>query len=251
MAQAARYVTLRAPGHKDTLKWFLAYNAETLATGPFLGLSELFDTADPYDSYYKWNLEHLILYNLIRQAPNNVARTYAREAASVMDASVGNDVNAHFEAITYAVTGDTGRRAAAITHLREWRDYYKRIHENPVTDHRDTCIDDVPEPSEPPETLDCVPKDQKDFHPVRGADPVVIPGMDTELRAHYPLPVAQRTPTDFLWQRPPNQLCCGESLNHQAPGIDYLLPYWMIRYLTEMNTPGPAPLTPWLGPSFD
>jgi hypothetical protein len=65
------------------------------------------------------------------------------------------------------------------------------------------------------------------------------------------LPVERRTPTDFLWQRPPNQLFGSQSVNHQAPGIDYLLPYWMIRYLTEANTPVLAPYPPWPGPSFN
>ena len=60
-----------------------------------------------------------------------------------------------------------------------------------------------------------------------------------------------RTPTDFLWQRPPNQLVGHETATHQAPGIDYLLPYWMIRYHTEANTPVLAPYPPWLGPTFN
>jgi hypothetical protein len=84
-----------------------------------------------------------------------------------------------------------------------------------------------------------------------GQAPVVIPGSSTALRARLPLPVADRTPTDFLWQRAPNQLNGFAPATHQAPGIDYLLPYWMLRYYTEVNRPALQPLPAWSGPAHN
>lgn len=49
-------------------------------------------------------------------------------------------------------------------------------------------------------------------------------------RACDPVPVALRTPTDFLWQRDPFQLSGGGSGLVESAGIDYILPYWMGRY---------------------
>lgn len=48
--------------------------------------------------------------------------------------------------------------------------------------------------------------------------------------ACQPVPVAQRPPTDFIWQRDPFQLAGGGSGLIETAGIDYILPYWMARY---------------------
>ena len=48
--------------------------------------------------------------------------------------------------------------------------------------------------------------------------------------ACQPVPVPQRPPTDFLWQRNPFQLSGGGDGFIGSPGIDYILPYWMGRY---------------------
>jgi hypothetical protein len=50
-----------------------------------------------------------------------------------------------------------------------------------------------------------------------------------------PIPVNQRVPTDFLWQRSPFQLVGGGSGLIESSGIDYLLPYWMARYYRVLN----------------
>ncbi len=240
MTQAAYHVVTEAPGHPDTTKWKLLWDTELVTLTPFLAFSQLFDSTAPYDSYYKWNLEHLIAYNLIRQAPNVLGKTVFKQAFSVMDASTNNDINAHFEAVSYTITGEPKRLIESITHLRQWRDYRTRIEAGGETNNTAICST----------AGQCVPEDQVDVTLTPGAPPIAVPGTSGALRAHYPLPVADRTPTDFLWQRPPNKLVGFEGTTHQAPGIDYLLPYWMIRYHTEANTPVLAPYPPWPGPSF-
>ena len=121
----------------------------------------------------------------------------------------------------------------AVTHLRQWRDYYTRIHTTPVT--HNSC-----------DVIACVQDDQMDAY-FLGQD-VTIPGTSTNKRAKDPIPVANRPPTDFLWQRPPWQLDGSESVNHYTPGIDYLLPYWTLRYYTEGSRPADNPFPTWPGP---
>jgi hypothetical protein len=241
MTQAAYHVVTHAPGHPDTTKWKLLWNTELAVLTPFFAFSHLLDSTQPYDSYYKWNLEHLIGYNLIRQAPNVVGKTVFKQAFSVMDASTNNDINAHFEAVSYAITGEPKRLMGSITHLRQWRDYRARIELGGATNNTAICST----------AGNCVPEDQVDVTLTPGAPPIAVPGTSGTLRAHYPLPVASRTPTDFLWQRPPNQLVQSVGPTHQAPGIDYLLPYWMIRYHTEADVPALSPYPLWPGPSFN
>ena len=47
--------------------------------------------------------------------------------------------------------------------------------------------------------------------------------------AKYSLPVAERVPSDFIWQRSPFQLKGGSDAALAYPGLDFLLPYWMAR----------------------
>jgi hypothetical protein len=68
--------------------------------------------------------------------------------------------------------------------------------------------------------------------------------------ARNALPVAQRTPRDFLWQQIPTALNGYDQATHQAPGIDYLTPYWTVRYsprspsrVWRRSRCGPAPCT--------
>ena len=245
MTQAAHHVTAKHAGHDDAAKWQAIFVAELAEMTPFLAFSHMFDTAAPYDSYYKWNLEHLIAFNLVRQAPNEAARAVYKQGISVMDATTHDDINAHFEAITYGLTGEQSRLDESLDYLREWQKYRERIETGVPTNNLARCA--------PNGDLDCVPEDQRDLEATPGAPRVPIfpgtPGAD--LRAHEPLPVEARPPTDFLWQRPPNQLNGSASAQHQAPGIDYLLPYWMLRFLTEgAGEPVAGSFPVWPGPSY-
>ena len=133
-----------------------------------------------------------------------------------------------------------GLLLSAVQHVRDWTQYYTNIHTNGNVSNSCavyTCVQD-----------DQMEEDQST--PV-GTQSVVIPGTSTKLRAKDPLPVAVRPPTDFLWQRPPWQLSGGESIYHQAPGIDYLLPYWMLRFYTESAKPALDPFPAWPGPAHE
>jgi hypothetical protein len=200
------------------------------------------DAFQPNDDYYKYNLHHLTGYNVTSQERDPVLRTAFKQALSIMDKTTGDDINAHFETITYALTGQPRRRDDAIQHLREWRLYRARVDHTAFTDNTAGC--DV--------KFECVPQDQLETiqsTPV-GEQTVVIPGTSSDTRARLPLPIVDRPETDFLWQRPPTELSGGEPLVHQFPGIDYLLPYWMLRYYIEVSPRRVVePFPPWPGPA--
>jgi hypothetical protein len=230
MAQAARHV---AQGTPEQARWDAVWAEELATQAPLLATSMEVDASDPHEGYYKFNLHHLTGYSLIRLEQDPGLRELFLQAIGVMDHTTGDDVNAHFETVTYALTGDTTKRDLAVQHLREWRDYRARIDAGGVTDNRIRCNVDI----------ECVARDQR----VIGG--VIVPGTSTETRAARPLAVADRPPTDFLWQRPPVQLNGETSATHQAPGVDYLLPYWMLRYHTEVSVPAVTPFPAWPGPA--
>lgn len=239
IALGARHVA-GAVSPVEAAKWEAILAEEVATQGPVLAFSMEFDSIEPHQSYYKHNLSHLIGYNLGMRAPTPAHLALFKQAVGAMDNTTGDDINAHFEAITYALTGETSRLEAAIKHLREWRDYRTRIESESFTNNLQFCGT----------TLDCVEKDRREIYPPAG-DPIIITGSSGAKRAHHPLPVARRAPADFVWQREPVKLDGGQALNHRTAGIDYLLPYWMIRYHTEVAKPALEPFPVWPGNSYN
>jgi hypothetical protein len=237
VANAVWHVARHGGSQMDKVKWAGIWAEELASQGPELGGSLQFDAMQPHDSYYKWNLSHLNAFNLMRTTTGTVRQLFAR-GIGAMDKTTRDDVNAHFEAIMYAITGEQNRLDASVTHLRQWLDYRANIEAGPVH-NSSRCGHDI----------QCVPEDQYAFAMPNG--PLVwFPGT-TGNRAAAPLPVAQRTPTDFLWQRSPDQLDGQQPATHRNPGIDFLTPYWMIRYFTEVVHPAKSPLPEWpLPPSI-
>lgn len=241
MAQAARHVAAVAGSPDQQAQWEAVWAEELASQGPLLALSMEVDAVQPNEGYFKYNLHHLTGYSLTRLEAVPTVRQSFLQALGVMDRTTADDVNALFETVTYAITGEESRLAAAVEHLRQWQDYRARISVGGQTDNAARCGVDI----------DCVPQDQLDVlvGPNGEAD-VTVPGSKTNLRARLPLPVADRPPTDFLWQRAPTQLNGGTSATQQSPGIDYLLPYWMLRYHTEVAEPEVSPFPPYPGPAY-
>ncbi|MBK5307039.1 MAG: hypothetical protein JJD92_10160 [Frankiaceae bacterium] len=242
VTQSARHVA--QDGSAEEKQYWDAVWADELATQlPDLALSMEVDSFQPNEGYYKYNLNHLTVGNTIRLETDPIVREEFKRALGVMDVTTGDDGNAHFESLVYGVTGEQSRIDAAVLHLGQWLDYRRNIEAGPVTNSQ-RCGQD----------LECVPQGELEY--VQGGTVVTVPdpaslqpGAKPKMRARYPLPVALRAPTDFQWQRPPTQLNGSDAPTHQAPGIDYLTPYWTIRYLTEVAKPDLAPLPAWVGPS--
>ena len=162
--------------------------------GPFLVLpvsvGVLVDVNDNA-SYFKFNLDYMTFYNLIRLEGNADNRAAYLAAYQIARDHTASHQNAFFDVIDRAIRGpDPARDAEMASLLEQWL----------LRSKRDFGVD------------------LTKSVPVCGQD------------ACQPIPVPLRVPTDFLWQRNPFQLAGGGSGRVESPGIDYILPYWMGRY---------------------
>ena len=182
---------LQVGRHVDPTRWALAYTAFRTANAALVRVPIETECQDPYGSYYKFNLDHINLYNLVRLEEPGPFRTLYLQAFAVLRACTGTHQNAHFNMIARGLVGaDAVRDAETVNLLSLWlmrprRDYYV---------------------------------DNTGKYPACGA------------YACAPIPVNDRYPTDFLWQRNPFQLAGGGAGTIESPGVDYILPYWMARY---------------------
>lgn len=249
MANAVRRVAGVAGTDQDKATWDAVWAEEFATQGAELGTSMVIDSAQPNDGYYKFNLHHLTAFNLLRTT-SGLERDVIAQAVGIMDKTTGDDINAHFEAITFSATGERSRLDASVQHLREWLRYRENISRgDPIRNSARCGVD-----------LTCVPQDQYELavEQAPGGSVTWFPGAPeappfsrrARDRAARPLPVAERPPTDFLWQRPPTALDGQEHPNWREPGIDFLTPYWMIRYFTEVATPAVRPFPEWPAPAF-
>ena len=143
------------------------------------------------DSYFKFNLDYINFYNLVRLESSS-ARTIYKGAYDILRNHTSGHQNAFFNMIDRAIQGsnDGKRDGDTLTFLDQWLQRQRR----------DKYVD---------------------LHGV-----VAVCGSE----ACQPVPVPLRTPTDFLWQRDPFQLMGGLIGTIETAGIDYILPYWMARY---------------------
>jgi hypothetical protein len=235
LANAVRHVLDDGDDPVAKAKWDAVWAEELATEGPQLAASMQIDSAQPNDGYYKFNLHHLTAFNLLRTL-TGAERALVAHAVSVMDKTTRDDLNAHFEAITYSQTGDADRLSDAITHLREWKQYRVNTSGGHAVTNSTRCGKD----------LTCVNKDQYELGTPAG-DVAWFPGTSGK-RAARPLPVPQRAPSDFIWQREGTILDNGQPATHREPGIDYLTPYWMLRYYTEVEHPSEGSFPTWVGP---
>ncbi|MCW2500527.1 MAG: hypothetical protein JWN87_2203 [Frankiales bacterium] len=248
LTNAVRHVLADGGAAPDRQKWDAVWAEELASQGPALAPSLEIDSAQPNAGYYKFNLHHLTGFNLLRTTSGAERDLFAR-AFAVMDKTTRDDVNAHFEAITYALTGDRPRLDATVTHLRQWLTYRTTVQTGAPVRNSPRCGP----------ALACVRDDQYEIavEQAPGGSVTWFPGAPavppvsqaTGLRAARPLPVAVRPPSDFLWQRPPTALDGGQGPAAREPGIDFLTPYWMTRYYTEVAPPAARPLPEWAGPA--
>jgi len=171
----------------------LASNLASLTTIPIL-----VDAGDVRDSYFKFNLDAIAFYNLIRLETDKSLLAQYNTAYSVYWNAIETHMNPHFNMIDRALNGANARRDA------QTAAYLSEFLQRP---HRDVYVNlEGQFPS-------CVSSDQS-------CDPIPIP---------------LRVTTDFLWQRSPFQLVGGGSGTIEGAGIDYILPYWMAHYYKVLD----------------
>jgi hypothetical protein len=156
-----------------------------------VGIPIAAEVLDDHDSYFKFNLDTINFYNLIRLESSSY-RWFYDQAYNVLRRTTDDHGNAHFNMIDRALRGpDSARDAATISYLNDWL----------LRPRRDPYID------------------------LRGIYPACGPD-----RACSPIPIVDRVRTDFLWQRSPFLLFGGGDGLIEGAGIDYILPYWMGRF---------------------
>ena len=187
LAQVGRLVN---PGQFDT-----TYKRLRKSLASAVGTPIVFECADPHKSYYKFNLDYINFYSLIRyEEPSSPYRaTYLNAFSRLRSAGcTGSHQNAHFNMIDRALQGPNSARDAAT------RDYLGLWLRRPRRD---------------------VPVDLTGRYAACGTN-----------QACSVVPVDQRPSTDFLWQRSPFLLSSNGQGTVATAAIDYILPYWMARY---------------------
>jgi hypothetical protein len=169
-----------------------AYKEVRAAYGKLVKIPIDIESRDPHGSYFKFNLDHINLVHLLRLEEDSEYRPTYRAAFDKLRDTVAKHDNAHFNMIERVVNGANRERDKNTkAMLRAWLRRPRRIGYADLSGSREAC---------------------------------------GEGRACAVIPVIERVPTDFLWQRSPFQLSGGEGGDVEGAGIDYLLPYWMARY---------------------
>jgi hypothetical protein len=185
---------LQVGRHVNPKKFELTYQAHRAAHSASVSAPMAVECLDPHGSYYKFNLDHINLYNLIRLEEPGVPRTAYMSAFATLRDCTGTHQNAHFNMIERGLEGADAKRD------RDTEKFLELWLERP---RRDYYVD------------------------LRGKYPAC--GEDRSCRVIH---IDERVNTDFLWQRSPFLLYPdrpGEG-TIETPAIDYLLPYWMGRY---------------------
>jgi hypothetical protein len=159
---------------------------------PLIILPIEIDDADQNSSYFKFNLDAINFFHLISNEPSLLWKLIYLGPYWEFRGTVADHQNAHFNMIDRALSRpDPVRDANTVAYLDQWL----------TRPRRDVSVD------------------------LRGS--VQACGNN---EACKPIPIPQRVPTDFLWQRSPFQLTGGGSGIIEGAGIDYILPYWMARF---------------------
>lgn len=154
------------------------------------------EALDDHNSYYKFNLDAIALYSLLRLEEESARRGDYIATYRTFRSIVANHENAFFNVIDRALTGPNSQRDIETTRLMaQWLDRPRRDYYVDLRTKYKACGDD------------------------RSCDVISVP---------------ERVRTDFLWQRSPFLLFGGGSGRVETPGIDFILPYWMARYY-ELN----------------
>ncbi len=163
------------------------------------------DALNDHSSYFKFNLDFMCLFNLIRLEDSSANKSAYESGYSVVRKATDNHINAFFNMIDRALHGpNASRDAETRAALGAW---LKRSRFDIAVDWRGK-----------------------------------IPSCGDPNEACNPIPVEERVPSDFLWQVDPFQLYFPGSGTIETAGIDYTLPYWMARFYGVVAPPlsGPA-----------
>jgi hypothetical protein len=156
------------------------------------------DAEDVRDSYFKFNLDAINLFSLIRLETDSTLLGRYQAAYQIFHNAIATHMNAHFNMIDRALNGaDSTRDGQTAAYLFQWLQRPRRDFPVDLAGQYPSCVNSG-------ESCD-------------------------------PLPIPVRVPDEFVWQISPFQLEYDGSGVIEGGGIDYLLPYWMARYYGVVN----------------
>lgn len=174
----------------DNFSW--TYRWTAYLTAATVRVPIALEVLEPHSSYFKFNLDTVNLYSLIRLEGNSLLRGQYRRAYDLLRKTTDDHGNAHFDMIDRALNGPAAARDARVRQqLDEWLQRPRRDEWVDLRGRHEACGED---------------------------------------RACAALAITERVRTDFLWQRSPFLLYGGGAGTIEGAGIDYLLPYWMARH---------------------
>ena len=152
-----------------------------------------FDNIDDHAHYFKFNLNYINLYNLVRlEEHGSPYRGLYVNAYDTLRRRTEQHGNAHFNMVDRALKEENSiRDQETIILLNLWLQRPRRDDWVDLQDRYAACDSN---------------------------------------RACNSIPVNERVNTDFLWQRSPFQLFGGGAGTVETAAIDYILPYWMARH---------------------
>lgn len=179
--------------HLNPASFDAVYTAFAAANAALVVAPIRAECSDTYGSYYKFNLDYIDFFDLVRLEPaSSPYLTFYNTAYSQLRQCTAKHQNAHFNMVDRALKGVNGRRDADTRNfLGLWLERSRRDYFTDVSSQYTACGTN--------EACDIVA-------------------------------VNDRPNTDFLWQRSPQLLYGGGDGTIETAGIDYLLPYWMARY---------------------
>lgn len=179
--------------HVNPAKYELVYTAFATSNAPLVVAPVRAECSDTYGSYYKFNLDYIGFFDLVRLEPaGSPYGTFYTTAYGQLRQCTAKHQNAHFNMIDRALRGPNGRRDANTrSFLGLWLQRSRRDYYTDVSGKYTACGTN------------------------QACDIVAV---------------NDRPNTDFLWQRSPQLLYGGGDGTIETAGIDYLLPYWMGRY---------------------
>jgi hypothetical protein len=189
---------LQVGRHVNPARFDLLYRIHRALLAGTVRLPMQGECGDTHGSYFKFNLDYINLYNLIRlEEPGSPFLALYLNAYDVLRGCTGTHDNAHFNMIDRVIKGPLASRDAD---TQRFLDLWV------LRPRRDDPVDRSAEYAACGPNLAC-----------------------------EPLPVDKRPTNDFLWQRDPYTLSNGGSGLVEFPGIDFILPYWMARYYGIMT----------------
>jgi hypothetical protein len=181
-------------GRKVNPQFFtVVYAIYRAVYAPFVTVPVFIDSLDDHNHYFKFNLDYINLYDLIRlEEDGSPYKAFYMTAYNILRARTQSHGNAHFNMIDRGLKApDSVRDTETVTLLNLWL----------LRPRRDYFVD------------------WRGKFPACGSD-----------RSCIPIPVNERVNTDFLWQRSPFLLFGGGAGLVETAAIDYILPYWMARF---------------------